>query len=427
MLSKSVGYRALKLFNKNVLKNSICNFMTSHCIQSDNNNLNKLNYSFSPSVGLNDEQTHIQDIALKFAQEQMRPKMYEWDRDQTFPVDVMRQAASLGFAAIYCQPEFGGTGLSRLDASLIFEALAQGCTSTAAYISIHNMVAWMIDAFGNDQQKDEWIPKLASMEVLGSYCLTEPSAGSDAGNLATRAVKKGDYYILNGTKSFISGATASGLYLIMCRTGEPGSGPKKISCFMVEKDTPGLSFGKKEEKLGWNSQPTHQVILEDCKVKATNMIGAENEGFSIAMQGLNGGRINIASCSLGAAQASLEATIDYMNTREQFNKKLSHFQHLQFKIAEMATDLLASRLIVRNAAVSLQEKHKDRVSLCSSAKMFATEKCFNICNDALQIHGGYGYLKDYPVQQYMRDSRVHMILEGTNEVMRMIVARHLLN
>lgn len=381
-------------------------------------------FSMDPSEGLNHEQKEIFEMARKFAFDQMRPNMAEWDQKEIFPVDVMRQAAALGFGAIYCSHDHGGTGLTRLDASVILEALSQGCVSTSAYISIHNMCAWMIDEFGNEEQKSKWIPKLAAMDSLASYCLTEPENGSDAANLKTSAKKQGDYYILNGTKSFISGGLSSGIYLVMCRTGEPG--PKGISCILVEDKTPGLSFGKKERKVGWNSQPTCQVIFEDCKVPAANLIGKEGQGFQIAMRGINGGRVNIASCSLGAAQASIDACVEYMKTRKQFGKSLSNFQHLQFKLAEMATDLVASRLMVRNAAQALQTKHKDTVPLCSMAKLFATEKCFDICNQALQIHGGYGYLKDYPVQQYFRDCRVHMILEGTNEVMRLIVAKNLL-
>ncbi|CAF0864879.1 unnamed protein product [Brachionus calyciflorus] len=410
-----------------MISRRLCNFLpvrlTSRFYSS---NTHDGIFSLDSSVGLNDDQKEIHSIATKFAREQMKPFMLEWDRKEIFPVDVLKQAAELGFGAIYCKPDFGGTGLTRLDASIIFEALSEGCVSTSAYISIHNMCAWMIDEFGTEEQKKFWLPKLAPMETLASYCLTEPANGSDASSLKTTARRQGDYYILNGTKSFISGGGHSGLYLVMCRTGESNSGAKGISCVMVEKGTPGLHFGKKESKVGWNSQPTCQVIFEDCKVPVSNLIGKEGEGFSIAMRGLNGGRINIASCSLGAAQGSINACIEYMHTRKQFDKKLSQFQHLQFKLADMATDLMASRLMVRNAAQALETKHKDLVTLCSMAKLFATEKCFNICNEALQIHGGYGYLKDYPVQQYLRDSRVHMILEGTNEIMRLLVSRHLL-
>ena len=351
---------------------------------------------------------------------------YLRDRNEHFPIDVLKNAAQLGFGAIYCKPQFGGTGLTRLDASIIFEALAQGCVSTTAYISIHNMCAWMIDQFGNEEQRAQWIPQLANMESLASYCLTEPNSGSDASSLRTTARLEGDYYVLNGSKSFISGAGASHVYVVMCRTGSSDSGPKGISCLLVEKDSPGLSFGKKESKVGWNSQPTKQVIFEDCRVPAKNLIGKVGQGFSIAMSGLNGGRINIATCSLGAAHASLYATIEHMNTRKQFNKKLSEFQYLQFKIAELATKLVCSRLMIRNAAIALDNKHPDLVSLCSMAKLFSTEECYKIVDNCLQIFGGYGYLKDYPVQQYLRDCRVHLILEGTNEVMRMIISRALL-
>ena len=389
-------------------------------------NSNNMPCSVDPSHGLNADQIEIQTMATKFATEQMKPFMAEWDRNEHFPLDVLKNAAQLGFGAIYCKPQYGGTGLGRLDASIIFEALAQGCVSTTAYISIHNMCAWMIDTYGNEEQRAVWIPKLASMEALASYCLTEPNAGSDASSLRTTARLDGDYYILNGSKSFISGAGASQVYIVMCRTGASDSGPKGISCLLVEKGSPGLSFGKKESKVGWNSQPTKQVIFEDCKIPAKNLIGKVGQGFSIAMSGLNGGRINIATCSLGAAHASIHDTIEHMNTRKQFDKTLSQFQYLQFKIAEMATKLVCSRLMIRNAAIALDNSHPDVVSLCSMAKLFGTEECYKIIDYCLQIHGGYGYLKDYPVQQYLRDCRVHLILEGSNEVMRMIISRGLL-
>lgn len=380
--------------------------------------------SIDPSHGLTDEQCAIQQLATDFAQKEMLPNMAEWDEKEIFPVETLQAAAALGFGAIYASEEYGGTGLSRLDASIIFEALAQGCTSTTAYISIHNMCAWMIDEFGNTAQREKWIPQLATMEKFASYCLTEPGAGSDAASLSTTAKKDGDDLILNGSKAFISGGGATDVYLIMCRTG--GEGPKGISCVLVEKGMQGLSFGKKEKKVGWNSQPTRMVILEDCRVPAANIIGSEGQGFNIAMKGLNGGRINIASCSLGAAQASLKAAADHVKVRKQFGKPLASFQNSQFRLAEMSTELVASRLLVRNAARALQDGHPDTVSLCSMAKYYATEKCFNLINEALQLHGGYGYLKDYSVQQYLRDSRVHMILEGTNEIMRLLIARHVL-
>ncbi|XP_042217596.1 isobutyryl-CoA dehydrogenase, mitochondrial-like [Homarus americanus] len=381
--------------------------------------------SLDPSHGLTEEQTAILQLASDFAKNEMLPNMAIWDEEEMFPVETLRAAAALGFGAIYASEEYGGTGLNRLDASIIFEALSQGCTSTTAYISIHNMCAWMIDKFGNASQRETWIPQLASMEKLASYCLTEPGAGSDAGALSTSAKRVGEDFILNGSKAFISGGGDTDVYLVMCRTGSEG--PKGISCVLVEKGTPGLSFGKKEKKVGWNSQPTRMVIFEDCRVPASNIIGKEGQGFSIAMKGLNGGRINIASCSLGAAHASIQNAADHTKVRKQFGKPLSSFQNSQFRLAEMSTELVASRLLVRNAARALQEDHPDAVTLCSMAKYYATEKCFNIINEALQLHGGYGYLKDYSVQQYLRDTRVHMILEGTNEVMRILIARHVLS
>ncbi|CAM4552375.1 unnamed protein product [Leuciscus chuanchicus] len=377
-----------------------------------------------PSIGLSDEQKEFQKVAFDFAANEMAPHMAEWDQKEIFPVDTMKKAAQLGFGGIYVNPDVGGSGLSRLDTSIIFEALSTGCVSTTAYISIHNMCAWMIDTFGNKEQREKYCPDLCSMQKFASYCLTEPGSGSDAASLLTSAKLQGDHYILNGTKAFISGGGDTDVYVVMCRTG--GKGPKGISCLVVEKETPGLSFGKKEKKVGWNSQPTRAVIFEDCAVPVTNRLGAEGEGFSIAMKGLNGGRINIASCSLGAAHASVLLARDHMCVRKQFGETLSNSQFLQFKLAEMATKLVASRLLVRQAALALQDGRPDAVALCSMAKLFVTDECFSICNQALQIHGGYGYLKDYAVQQYVRDIRVHQILEGTNEVMRMIIARSLL-
>lgn len=378
-----------------------------------------------PSIGLTDEQKQMQSVALDFAKQEMLPHMAKWDAEETFPIEAMRRAAQLGFGAIYVTDEFGGTGLSRLNASIVFEALSYGCVSTTAYLSIHNMCVWMIDIFGNESQKKLWIPKLASMEKLASYCLTEPGSGSDSSALTTTCVKSGNHFVLNGTKAFISGGGETDVYLIMCRTGEPG--PKGISCVLVEKGTPGLSFGKKEKKVGWNSQPTRAVILEDCKVPQTNLLGNEGQGFTIAMKGLNGGRINIASCSLGAAQASVELARDHLSVRKQFGQPLIEFQHNQFKLAEMATDLTASRLMVRNAATALDNESPQAVQMCAMAKLFATDNCFKIVNQALQMHGGYGFLKDYAVQQYLRDIRVHQILEGTNEVMKIIISRSLMN
>ncbi|AWO98836.1 putative isobutyryl-CoA dehydrogenase mitochondrial [Scophthalmus maximus] len=377
-----------------------------------------------PAHGLTDEQKEFQKVAFDFAANEMAPHMAEWDQKEIFPVETMRKAAQLGFGGIYVQPDVGGSGLSRLDTSVIFEALSTGCVSTTAYISIHNMCAWMIDTFGNNEQREKFCPDLCSMEKFASYCLTEPGSGSDAASLLTSAQQKGDHYILNGSKAFISGGGDTDVYVVMCRTG--GKGPKGISCLVVEKGTPGLSFGKKEKKVGWNSQPTRAVIFEDCAVPVTNLLGEEGQGFSIAMKGLNGGRINIASCSLGAAHACVQLARDHLLVRKQFGETLSNNQFLQFKLAEMATKLVASRLLVREAATALQENRTDAVSLCAMAKLFATDECFDICNQALQMHGGYGYLKDYAVQQFVRDIRVHQILEGTNEVMRMIISRNLL-
>ncbi|ESO89255.1 hypothetical protein LOTGIDRAFT_229142 [Lottia gigantea] len=376
------------------------------------------------SDGLHDDQVQIQQMARNFADNEMAPKMKEWDQEEYFPRDVFKKAGELGFGAVYCREKYGGTGLKRLDASVIFEALATGCVSTTAYISIHNMCGWMVDEFGSDSLREKWIPKLASMETCASYCLTEPGAGSDAASLITSAKKDGDHYVLNGEKVFISGAGATDVYIVMCRTG--GEGAKGISCFLIEKDTPGLSFGKKEKKVGWNSHPIRAVIFEDCKVPVSNRIGEEGEGFTIAMRGLNGGRINVASCSLGGAHASMEHVRNHFKVRKQFGQTLENFQYLQFMFADMAAALLASRLLVRNAAEALDNTAPNAVPLCSMAKLFATEECFKICNQALQMFGGYGYLKEYPVQQYFRDSRVHCILEGTNEMMRLLVSRDIL-
>ncbi|XP_039864835.1 isobutyryl-CoA dehydrogenase, mitochondrial [Simochromis diagramma] len=378
-----------------------------------------------PSHGLTDEQKEFQKVAFDFAANEMAPHMAEWDQKEIFPVETMRKAAQLGFGGIYVQPDVGGSGLSRLDTSIIFEALSTGCVSTTAYISIHNMCAWMIDSYGNKEQREKFCPDLCSMEKFASYCLTEPGSGSDAASLLTSAQRKSDHYVLNGSKAFISGGGDTDVYVVMCRTG--GKGPKGISCLVVEKGTPGLSFGKKEKKVGWNSQPTRAVIFEDCAVPVANRLGEEGQGFNFAMKGLNGGRINIASCSLGAAHASVQLARDHLLVRKQFGETLSNNQFLQFKLAEMATKLVASRLLIREAAQALQEDRPDAVAICSMAKLFATDECFNICNQALQMHGGYGYLKDYAVQQFVRDIRVHQILEGTNEVMRMIISRNLLS
>jgi isobutyryl-CoA dehydrogenase len=373
---------------------------------------------------LSEEQRAFQDLARSFALQELAPHAAEWDEQCTFPVPTLRAAAKLGFAGLYVGEEHGGTGLSRLDAAIVFEELATGCTSTAAYLSIHNMVAWMIDAFGSKAQRARFLPDLMTMERLASYCLTEPEAGSDAAGLTTRAERQAGGYVVNGSKAFISGAGASDLYACMVRTGGPG--PGGISCLLVERDTPGLSFGKQEKKLGWHSQPTAMVIFEDCRVPEDRRIGAEGLGFKIAMQGLDGGRINIAACALGAARACFERARAHLLARRQFGRRLADFQALQFKLADMATELAAARLMVWRAAAALDRGDRDATLACAMAKRFATDAAFQICNDALQLHGGYGYIKDYEIERYLRDVRVHQILEGTNEIMRLIVARRLL-
>jgi alkylation response protein AidB-like acyl-CoA dehydrogenase len=372
---------------------------------------------------LTEDQRAIEDVARRFATERLAPNAADWDANEHFPVDVIREAAALGFASIYVKSDVGGSEMSRLDAAIIFEELSAGCTSTAAFISIHNMASWMIDRFGNDEQRKRFLPKLASMEWIASYALTEPGAGSDAANLKTRAVKDGDQYVLNGSKAFISGAGVSDVYVCMVRTGEDG--PKGISCIVVEKGTTGLSFGKKERKMGWNSQPTAQVIFEDCRVPVANRIGGEGEGFRIAMMGLDGGRINIGACSLGTARAALDEAKAYVTDRKQFGRAISEFQATQFKLADMATELEAARLMIRAAADALDKKQPRATMLCAMAKRLASDTGFKIANDALQLHGGYGYLKDFPAERHVRDLRVHQILEGTNEIMRVIVAREM--
>ena len=373
---------------------------------------------------LTEEQQAFQDVARNFAAAELAPHAADWDRDSFFPVDKLRKAAELGFAGIYVREDVGGSALSRIDAALIFEALSEGCTSTAAFLSIHNMASWMIDSFGTEEQRQKWLPKLTPMELIASYCLTEPSSGSDAASLKTKAVRDGDHYVLNGGKAFISGAGTSDIYVCMVRTGE--AGPKGISCLVVEKDTPGVSFGAPERKMGWNSQPTAQVIFEHARVPVANRIGAEGEGFKIAMSGLDGGRINIGACSLGTAEAALKRAKAYLGEREQFGRKLADFQALQFKLADMATELQAARLMIYNAATKVDAKAPDATMQAAMAKRFATDAGFRVINEALQIHGGYGYLKDFPLERHLRDARVHQILEGTNEIMRVIIARELL-
>ncbi len=373
---------------------------------------------------LSQEQEAIQEMARRFAADELAPNAADWDEHKHFPVDVLKKTAELGLAGIYTHEDVGGSGLGRLDAALIFEALSEGCTSTAAYLSIHNMCCWMIDRFGSKDLRQKYCPKLTSMEMIASYCLTEPGSGSDAAALKTKAVRHGDHYVLNGSKAFISGAGTSDLYVVMVRTG--GQGPKGISAVLVEKDTPGLSFGAQERKMGWNSQPTAIVNFEDCRIPVENLIGSEGEGFSFAMMGLDGGRLNIAACSLGTASAALKAALGYSNERQAFGKRLNQQQALQFKLADMATELEAARVMLYQAAWKLDNKTPDATRHCAMAKRFVTDIGFNVVNDALQIHGGYGYLKDYPLERMLRDVRVHQILEGTNEIMRVIVARDLL-
>ena len=372
---------------------------------------------------LNEDQRAIEDAARRFARERLAPFAAEWDEREYFPVEKMREAAALGFAGIYIKSDVGGSQMSRLDAAIIMEELSAGCTSTAAFISIHNMASWMIDHFGNEALRKRFLPKLTTMETIASYCLTEPSSGSDAASLKTRATKDGDHYVLNGSKAFISGAGVSDVYVCMVRTGEDG--PRGISCLVVEKGTPGLSFGKKERKLGWNSQPTAQVMFDNCRVPAANRVGAEGEGFRIAMAGLDGGRINIGACSVGTARSALDEALAYSKERKQFGHAIGDFQAIQFKLADMATELEASRLMIRNAAAALDRNDGRATMLCAMAKRFATDIGFKIANEALQLHGGYGYLKDFPAERHVRDLRVHQILEGTNEIMRVIVAREL--
>ena len=374
---------------------------------------------------LTGEQKAIQNMALDFAMAEMAPHAMRWDEEKIFPTDVLRELARLGFAGVYVGEEYGGSGLSRLEAALVFEALSAGCTSTAAYLTIHNMASWMIDSFGNEIQRAKFLPSLMRMDMMASYALTEPGSGSDAAAMRSRATRDGDNYILNGSKAFISGAGHSDLYVAMVRTGDAGAGG--VSCFLIEKDTPGLSFGANERKMGWNSQPTAQVIFENCHVPVENLLGEEGDGFKFAMKGLDGGRLNIAACSLGTAQRAFDKALAYAGEREQFGNRISDFQAIQFKLADMATELQAARLMLYDAARALDDNDPERTKRSAMAKRFVTDTGFNVANEALQIHGGYGYLQDYEVERMVRDLRVHQILEGTNEIMRVIIARHLLN
>ena len=373
---------------------------------------------------LSEQQRAIKDTARAFAQDEMMPLARQWDEEEVFPADTLRQAAALGFGGIYVSADLGGSALSRLDAALIFEELAQGCPSTAAYISIHNMVAWMVDAYGADDLRQRLLPDLCSMAKFGSYCLTEPDSGSDAASLKTRAVRRDDHYVLDGNKAFISGGGRSDVYIVMARTGE--GGPRGISCFLVENGTPGLSFGAREKKLGWHSQPTAMVILDACRIPVANRIGAEGQGFKIAMRALDGGQLNIAACSLGGAQFCLDRTVTYMKERKQFGTRLADFQALGFRIADYATAIEAARLMLHRAASALDQGEPGATRLAAMAKRLATDTGFDVVNGCLQLHGGYGYLRDHPIERVLRDLRVHQILEGTNEVMRLIVSRDLL-
>ena len=373
---------------------------------------------------LSEDRVAIRDMALDFAREKLAPHALEWDEKKHFPVDTLREAAALGMGGVYIREDVGGSDLGRLDAALIFEALATGCPTIAAYISIHNMCAWMIDNFGSDEQRHKWLPDLCTMEKLASYCLTEPGAGSDAAALRTRAERDGDHYVLTGQKQFISGAgNPHDFYVVMARTSDDGA--RGVSTIVVPGGAEGLSFGANEKKMGWNAQPTRAVIFDKCRVPVSNRIGPEGIGFKIAMAGLDGGRLNIAACSLGGAQAALDKAVTYMGERKAFGKTLVEFQALQFKLADMAIDLEAARTFLWRAAWALDQKSPDATRLCAMAKKFATDAGFEIANSALQLHGGYGYLADYGIEKIVRDLRVHQILEGTNEIMRMIVARGL--
>lgn len=376
------------------------------------------------NFNLSEEQLAFQQVAREFSEKELAPKAAEWDEKKHFPIDVIKRAGEMGFCGIYTRDDVGGMNLGRLNAALIFEELATGCVSTTAYITIHNMVTWMVDEFGKPDLRAQIVPQLASGQLLGSYCLTEPNSGSDAASLRCTAVKKGNKYLLNGTKAFISGAGATDYLIVMARTGD--NTPKGISAFVVPCQSPGISYGENEKKLGWNAQPTRIVNLENVEIPENHLLGEEGSGFKIAMKGLDGGRINIGICSIGGAQAALNHTHRYMRERKQFGKELAQFQALQFKFADMLTELIAARNLIRLAAFKLDQKDPQATSYCAMAKRFATDIGFQIANDAIQIFGGYGYTRDYPVERIMRDLRVHQILEGTNEIMRVIVSRRAL-
>ncbi|MCA1861892.1 acyl-CoA dehydrogenase family protein [Janthinobacterium sp. HSC-3S05] len=373
---------------------------------------------------LSDEQREFQQAARAFAEGELAPHAAHWDAESIFPVETIAKAGEMGFCGLYTPQRWGGLGLSRQDAAIVFEELAGGCTSTTAYITIHNMATWMLSRWGQEALCDEWVPALAAGQKLASYCLTEPQSGSDAASLRTKAVRDGDFYVLDGTKAFISGAGQTDMLIVMARTG--GEGAAGISAFAVPANLPGIVYGKKEEKMGWNSQPTRIISFDQVKVPAANLLGAEGEGFAIAMKGIDGGRINIAVCSVGTAQAALTRAQAYMKERTQFGRELAQFQALQFKLADMLTELVAARQMVRLAAWKLDQESPDATAYCAMAKRFATDVGFNVANDALQLHGGYGYIREYPLERHVRDTRVHQILEGTNEIMRLIVARAIL-
>ncbi|KPZ72822.1 MULTISPECIES: acyl-CoA dehydrogenase family protein [unclassified Shewanella] len=373
----------------------------------------------------NEDQRQFADLARQFAAEELTPFAAKWDEEHYFPKDVIKKAGELGFCSLYSPESEGGMGLSRLDASIIFEELSQGCTATTAMLTIHNMATWMVTTWGTETLRQQWSEGLTTGQLLASYCLTEPGAGSDAASLQTKAIKDGDDYIINGSKMFISGAGETELLVVMCRTGDAGA--KGISAIAIPADAPGITYGKAEEKMGWNAQPTRLISFENVRVPQANLLGDEGQGFTFAMKGLDGGRINIATCSVGTAQAALERATEYMNERKQFGKPIAAFQGLQFKLADMATELVAARQMVRLAAFKLDNNDPEATAYCAMAKRFATDIGFQVCDSALQIHGGYGYIREYPLERHFRDVRVHQILEGTNEIMRLIIARRLLD
>ncbi|ACA87470.1 acyl-CoA dehydrogenase family protein [Shewanella woodyi] len=374
---------------------------------------------------LNDDQRQFADLAQQFSSEELAPFAAKWDEEHHFPKDVIQRAGELGFCSLYSPESEGGMGLSRLDSSIIFEQLSMGCTATTAMLTIHNMATWMLTSFGSETLRAQWSESLTTGEKLASYCLTEAGAGSDAASLKTKAVREGDEYVISGAKMFISGAGATELLVVMCRTGE--AGPKGISAIAVPADADGITYGKAEDKMGWNAQPTREITFTEVRVPVANLLGEEGQGFTFAMKGLDGGRINIATCSIGTAQAALERATQYMTERKQFGKPIAAFQALQFKLADMATELVAARQLVRLAAFKLDQQDPEATAYCAMAKRFATDIGFQVCDAALQLHGGYGYIREYPLERHVRDVRVHQILEGTNEIMRLIIARRLLN